>query len=413
MVSHMIKNARMSAGSLLLVLSLSACSIFHHEHAPPQHNVSAIRPASEPADAMGREPTATEAAVERYPEGVSPSSSASAHVVPDSSSVNPTAPKSYTVRKGDTLWGIANMFLRDPWLWPEIWIINPQVPNPHLIYPGDVIGLAYGSDGRPQLTLERGGDARLDPRLRSSPLDGAIPTIPYTAIAAFLSRPEVLSYDEVRRAPHIVAFRDSHLLGGTGHEVYVRGLKAKENSRFSVIHIGDELRDPDDNRVVGYEGIYTATALVMTPGEPAKALLSDSARETLSGDQLYAADTSVPMNFVPRAPKTQVNGRIISVVDGVELIGQYEIVVINRGARHGVEIGSVLAVDSEGETVRDVPTTTRQGLIANRSFFSPRVKLPNERAGTLLVFKTFDRISYALVVGASSPMRVRDAVRNP
>jgi len=121
----------------------------------------------------------------------------------------------------------------------------------------------------------------------------------------------------------------------------------------------------------------------------------------------------VPLNFVPHAPKAQVKGRIISVVDGVDLIGQYQIVVINRGTRHGVEMGNVLAVDSEGETVRDVPTINRAGLLPGGSFLSPRVKLPNERAGTLLVFKTFDRISYALVVGASGPMRVRDAVRNP
>jgi hypothetical protein len=327
--------------------------------------------------------------------------------------INPTAPRSYTVKRGDTLWGIASLFLRDPWLWPEIWIVNPQVPNPHLIYPDDVIGLAYGADGRPQLILERGGDARLNPRLRSTPLEGAIPVVPYSAIAAFLSRPGVLTYDQVKRAPHIVAFRDKHLLGGAGHEVYVRGLDAKENARYSVMHVGDELRDPDDNRVVGYQGIYTATALVTAPGEPAKALLSDSARETLRGDGLFAADTVTPLNFIPRAPQSPVKGRIISVVDGVELIGQYQIVVINRGTRHGLDIGNVLAVDAQGEVVRDVRATTREGLIPSTSFLAPRIKLPDERAGTILVFKTFDRISYALVVGASSPMRVQDVVRNP
>jgi len=408
----MFKTARIPAAVFLLAFGLSACSVFRHEHTvPARESADAVR-APEAASVTEVEPTATESAVQRAPEAATPDA-ASSNEAAAASVINPSAPRSYTVKKGDTLWGIATMFLRDPWLWPEIWMVNPQVPNPHLIYPGDVIGVAYGSDGRPQLRLEHGGDARLDPRLRSAPLDAAIPTIPYSAIAAFLSRPEVLSYDEVKRAPHVVAFRESHLLGGTGHEVYVRGLKAKENARYSVIHIGDELRDPDDNHVVGFEGIYTATALVMTPGEPAKALLSDSARETMSGDQLYAADTRVPLNFVPHAPKAQVKGRIISVVDGVDLIGQYQIVVINRGTRHGVEMGNVLAVDSEGETVRDVPTINRAGLLPGGSFLSPRVKLPNERAGTLLVFKTFDRISYALVVGASGPMRVRDAVRNP
>ena len=118
--------------------------------------------------------------------------------------MNPSAPKSYTVKRGDTLWGIATMFLRDPWLWPEIWYVNPRIENPHLIYPGDVLALAYGADGRPQVQLVQGGPARLDPRLRSSPLDGAIPTIPYSAIAAFLSRPTVLSVDQVKHPPHVV-----------------------------------------------------------------------------------------------------------------------------------------------------------------------------------------------------------------
>jgi len=410
MVSYMPKNARLPASLLALTLSVSGCSLFHRDSADTAAEHSAAVATNSPQTAAPEvEQTATEIATSGAPS----TSTVEPAPAPDSAVINPTAPKSYTVKRGDTLWGISSLFLRDPWLWPEIWIVNPQVPNPHLIYPGDVIGLAYGSDGRPQLRLERGGDARLDPRLRSSPLDGAIPAIPYSAIASFLSRPEVLSYDEVKRAPHIVAFRDSHLLGGTGHEVYVRGLNAKENARYSVMHVGDELRDPDDNHVVGYEGIYTATALVTNPGEPAKAMLSDSARETLRGDELFAADTSVPLNFVPRAPKSQIRGRIISVIDGVDLIGQYHIVVINRGARHGIETGSVLAVDAEGEVVRDIPTTNREGLMPGASIFSPRVKLPNERAGTLLVFKTFDRISYALVVGASNPMRVQDVVRNP
>ena len=410
MVSYMPKNGRLPAALLALTLSVAGCSVFHRDRTetPPEPTSAAISGSTQSA-APEAEQTATELAVSP----AAPASNAEDAPSSASAAINPTAPRSYTVKRGDTLWGIASLFLRDPWLWPEIWIVNPQVPNPHLIYPGDVIGLAYGTDGRPQLILERGGDARLNPRLRSTPLDGAIPAIPYSAIAAFLSRPEVLTYDQVKRAPHIVAFRDKHLLGGAGHEVYVRGLNAKENARYSVIHVGDELRDPDDNRVVGYQGIYTATALVTAPGEPAKALLSDSARETLRGDELFASDTLAPLNFVPRAPKSPVKGRIISVVDGVELIGQYQIVVINRGTRHGLDIGNVLAVDAQGEVVRDARVTTREGLIPSASFLAPRVKLPDERAGTLLVFKTFDRISYALVVGASSPMRVRDVVRNP
>jgi hypothetical protein len=209
-----------------------------------------------------------------------------------------------------------------------------------------------------------------------------------------------------------LALRDEHMIGGTGHEVYVRNLNAAENSRYSVMHIGEPLRDPDDGAVLGYEGIYTATALVTRPGDPAKALLTDSARETLEGDRLFATDTDVPLNFTPRAPSKPIEGRILSVIDGVELIGQYQIVTINRGTTHGIAPGHVLAVDQAGAVVRD-RHASRVSRVSLGGAFAPTVKLPDERAGMLLVFKSFDRLSYALVVGASAPMRVRDVVRNP
>jgi hypothetical protein len=358
--------------------------------------------------------TATEAATRGA--GTAESTSSEPTTTEVGPALNPNAPKSYTVKRGDTLWGIASMFLRDPWLWPEVWYINPQVANPHLIYPGDTLALAYGRDGRPQIRLEQGGAARLDPRLRSSPLDGAIPTIPYSAISAFLSRPTILTNEQIRTAPHVVAFRENHVVAGTGHEVYIADLKATPNGRYSVVHIGDKLRDPDDGKVLGYEGIYTATALVAQPGNPTKALLIDAARETLQGDKVLAADLDVPLNFMLRAPRNDVHGRIISVVDGTDLIGQYQIVVINRGKRHGIDAGHVLAVDTAGEVIRDVYASDRsftRFLGGVGTSFAPKVKLPNERAGTLLVFKSFDQLSYGLIVGASTAIHVGDVTHNP
>jgi len=140
--------------------------------------------------------------------------------------VNPSAPKTYVVKKGDTLWGIASMFLKDPWLWPEVWIINPRVPNPHLIYPGDTLELGYGRGGAPQVMVTEAGVARLestklDPRLRSTSLDQAIPTIPYSAIQAFLSHPRLLTREQMKTAPYVLAFRDLHQMGGAGIESQV------------------------------------------------------------------------------------------------------------------------------------------------------------------------------------------------
>lgn len=393
----------------LLVLAAGCASFGSPEEAPAAAAATESAPA--PAAAPEQELTATEAAIQGEAAGAAGEAAATAAIVP-APEVLPTAPKRYTVRSGDTLWDIASMYLRDPWLWPEIWYVNPQVENPHRIYPGDVLALALGADGRPQVTLERGGLARLSPRLRSSPLEGPIATIPYEAIAAFLSRPTVLEKDEFRAAPHVLALRGRHMIGGAGHEVYVRDLDAEEKARFSVYHIGEALRDPENGDVLGYQAIYTATATVTDAGEPAKAILSDSARETLEGDRLISGEKAATLDLTPRAPERDVRGQIMSVVDGVELIGSYQVVAINRGTRHGLAPGHVLAIDQAGEVVRERANSRVFGMSMG-SAFQPRVRLPDERAGTLLVFKTYDRMSYGLIVGAQDAIHVADRVRNP
>jgi LysM repeat protein len=428
MVSNQVLGARLSAGLLTLSLTLSGCAMFHHSkpaaESPAPAPAASTSPAAEAAPAPDM--TATEAAVantgnEAPAPAPAPAAESPKMGVP-ASMVNPSAPKSYVVKKGDTLWGIASMFLKDPWLWPEVWIINPKVPNPHLIYPGDTLQLAYGRGGSPEITVAEPGAARLesvrlDPRLRSTALDQAIPTIPYSAIQGFLSHPRLLTRDQMKTAPYVLAFRDMHQVGGSGIEVYVANLNAEQNSRYAVMHVGDELRDPDDNSVLGYEGVYTATALVERPGSPAKALLTEPAIETVAGDRLVTdSDEATPVNFTLRAPSSDVHGRIIAVVNGTDLAGQFEVVAINRGKNHGLEAGNVLAVDSAGDTIRDL--YRGGGTISSMgggtfSSFAPKVKLPDEHSGTLLVFKVYDRMSYALIVGASDTIHVRDTVRNP
>jgi LysM repeat protein len=426
MVSNQVLGARLGAGLLTLSLTLSGCALFKHSK-PAAPESSAPAPAastSAPAEtAPAPDLTATEAAIASSgAEAPAPAAAASPAMGVPASMVNPSAPKSYVVKKGDTLWGIASMFLKDPWLWPEVWIINPHVPNPHLIYPGDTLALAYGANGSPQVTVAEAGAARLesvklDPRLRSTALDAAIPTIPYSAIQGFLSHPRLLTRDQIKTAPYVLAFRDMHQVGGSGIEVYVANLNAEQNARYAVMRVGDELRDPDDNALLGYEGVYTATALVERPGHPAKALLTEPAMETVAGDRLVTAtEEATPVNFTLRAPSSDVRGRIIAVVGGTDLIGQFEVVAINRGKNQGLEAGNVLAVDSAGDTVRDLYAgghdINSMGSGINTAF-APRVKLPDERSGTALVFKVYDRMSYALIVGASDTIHVRDIVRNP
>ncbi|HEY4750742.1 MAG TPA: LysM domain-containing protein [Steroidobacteraceae bacterium] len=411
MVSNQVLGARAAAGLLILSLTVCACA---HQHASEASGPAAAPVASGAAaantTAAPDEMTATEAAIAAG--NAAPAAAAAAPAADDTGGMlKPTAPMHYVVKRGDTLWGIASMYLKDPWLWPEVWIINPQIPNPHLIYPGDKLALAYGADGRPQVSVEQAGAVRLDPRLRSQALENAIPSIPYAAIAAFLSRPTVMTSDEIRHAPYVIAFRDLHQVAGSGSEVYVQNLSAAQNSRFAVVHVAGPLVDPDDGKVVGYEAVYTATALVQRAGQPAKALLIDPARETLTGDRLLSSDANeAPPTFTLRAPPGDVHGVILDVIDGADLIGTYDVIVINRGKREGLEAGTVLAVSQAGDDVRDLYRGGRTIGDAMNTSFAPKVKLPTERTGTMLVFKVFDRVSYGLVVGASDSIHVGDLV---
>jgi len=317
------------------------------------------------------------------------------------------APNEYVVQVGDTLWDIANTFLRDPWYWPEVWYVNPQVENPHLIYPGDVLALVT-IDGQTRITNVRGSTYRLSPQARISPLSESISSIPYEEISAFLSRGLVIEKDEADRLPYILATRGDHMIASAGNEVYIRGGQPAQNgTRYSVVHVGDELVDPDDGDVIGFQGIYIGEGALSRGGDPATVALTDTNREALTGDRLIPESVDIPLNFFPKAPDIDVDGRIISVVDGVSLIGQYQVVVMNRGARNGLAPGDVLTVYQAGEVVTD--------RFGGNSFVGggEQVTLPDEEAGTIMVFKVYDRIGYGLVMEATSDIHVLDAVRNP
>jgi hypothetical protein len=363
-----------------------------------------------------QEENAVEAALARMPPpGTAPAPAAAAAPAPV---LNPTAPASYVVKRGDTLWDISAMFLRDPWLWPEIWHVNPAVANPHLIYPGDTLKLVYGTagsgNGMPEIQLIPGDAVRVSPMVRSRPLDGAIATIPYQAIAAFLGRPGLLSEEEVARAPKIAAVRDNHLVGSLGNSVYVKGMKSYAPGRYSIVRVGEQLKDPETGSVLGYIASYAASASVDTTGDPlTKAVLVDSVREAVEGDVVFAAEVQAPGNdIVPRAPPPNFSGQIMAVVDGVTQIGQYNIVAVNRGTKQGLEVGHVLAIDQKGAVVADGSCKTIGNTFGKKSCHA-NIKLPDERAGTLLIFKTYERMSYALVIETVVPVRVADVVRTP
>ena len=197
------------------------------------------------------------------------------------------------------------------------------------------------------------------------------------------------------------------MMAAAGNEVYVRGLPAAElGTQYSVVHVGEQLRDPDDNKLIGYGGIYVGEGLLARGGDPATVALTDTTREALGGDRLIPEAIDIPLNFFPKAPDMEIDGRIILVVGGVSMIGQYQVVVLNRGARDGLAPGDVLTIFQAGEVVRD-------HYASGSMFRNEKVKLPDEKAGTLMVFKVYDRIGFGLVMEATTPIHVLDAVRSP
>jgi hypothetical protein len=318
--------------------------------------------------------------------------------------LNPDHPDRYVVVKGDTLWDISGRFLRDPWMWPEVWYVNPQVANPHLIYPGDILNLVY-VDGKPQIQATRGHpDVKLSPSIREESLENAIPTIPLDAIKQFLTRVIVVEEGEMENSPYVVQAADEHVITGAGDRIYVRGIENRDVTLFDVYNPGGPYIDPDTGEVLGYEALYAGTGPVQSFGDPATVKLTETSREVRVGDRLRPADRSDPViHFQPHAVPSGTEGHIISVVDGVSEIGQFNVVALDLGARDGMEIGHVMRVYQQGGLIKDTVS----------SKYSKTVRLPDEEAGVVMVFRTFDKVSFGLIMAATRAIHVNDFVRTP
>ena len=313
-------------------------------------------------------------------------------------------PDQYTVVTGDTLWDISSRFLDSPWLWPEIWHANPQVANPHLIYPGDVLGLVY-IQGQPKVTTIKrspnSGVIKLSPQARATPLSTAIPAIPLDAISQFLTESRIVEKEDMDTAPYVLVGKGSHLLTGAGDTVYARG-DVGDNKAMGVFRNSQAYFDPETNEFLGLEAKSVATAKIKAvSGEVVTLNIQRSSEEILQGDRLLPTDDRIiNSTFHPSAPEGEVRGTMINVLDGVSNIGQYAVVVINRGDREGIKEGNVLAVYKKGGLIRD-PFTKEQ------------IELPSDRAGVLMVFRTFEKVSYGLILRALLPLSIGDEVRNP
>ena len=354
------------------------------------------------------------------------------------SELSPNAPDSYTVKRGDTLWAISKLFLKSPWRWPELWGMNKaDIKNPHLIYPGQTLYLDK-SNGRARLSSQRGGvgangleTIKLSPRTRISNLpDDSIPTLQNSLIEPFLTEPIIVEEATLQAAPRFVATQEGRVLLSEGDRAYARSadgsalsIAAGKPRDFRVFRNATALKDPGTGEILGYEAQYVGRAklvrgesvsvvrgaevrageVVATEIVPATLDITRSKEEIRTGDRLLPEPPLELLTYTPRAPANAVEARIVSVYgSAVANVAQNQVVVINRGTKDGMERGHVLAIQTNGERVVDKTGTSFQ-----------EIKLPDERNGLLMVFRPFERVSYALVLQATEAVRVGDWLINP
>jgi len=318
------------------------------------------------------------------------------------------APDRYIVKKGDTLWGIAGKFLKDPWRWPEIWRLNKeQVRNPHRIWPGDVIVLDRTT--KPPKLAKADNTVKLRPQVREESLpDQAISAIPAKFIEPFLSKPLVIEKGGLDKAPRIVGSQRGTVYIGTGALAYVSGMGETKKATWEVFRPGDPLIDPETGKTLGFEAVYLGTARLERSGEPASVRIINAVQEISQGDRLLPSAPGVLNQYAPHPPSSQISGRIVAVLGGLSNGegGKNSIVSINRGSLHGLEMGNVLALLRTGASIPDP-----QSELSRDS--APRIRLPDERYGLAFVFRVFKQVSYALIMESSRPVAPGDTIKNP
>ncbi|MDR2788520.1 MAG: LysM peptidoglycan-binding domain-containing protein [Candidatus Accumulibacter sp.] len=328
-------------------------------------------------------------------------SAGSASAADSSPELAGTAPDRYVVVRGDTLWDISARFLKEPWRWPEIWRMNKaRIERPDRIHPGDVIILDRDAGGKAYLRL----DSRQRPKIYEESLDEVIPPIPPNVIEPFIATPLFVERNTLQSAPRIVATQEDRVFLGKGDTAYVEGADPAQKE-WQVFRNGKPLYDPEDpQRILGYESFHLGSATQTKPGDPATFEITQAKQEIGYGDRLTPTTRPELLDYVPHAPEQDIDGRVVSIYGGVGSGGggRLSIVTINRGSEDGLEIGHILAVE-------------RNRIITQRdeNDLSESVAIPSERFGLIFVFRTFERLSYALVVQSDRLLLVNDFVRTP
>lgn len=318
------------------------------------------------------------------------------------------APDRHVVVRGDTLWGIAGMFLKQPWRWPEIWQLNKtQIRDPHWIYPGQIVYLDR-SGAQPRLrvgTPVASGQAKLSPKVYAEDNQSAIPSIPQSIIEPFLTQPLVIDEGQLDKAPRIVATQENRVVVGTGDLAYAIGLNKEQASNWMIYRPGKALIDPADGQVLGHEAFYLGSARRIRNGAedaPATLEITRVAQEIMRNDRLIPAPRPRLINYAPHAPETHIESRVMSIYGALDEAASYSIVTLSRGAADGLEAGHVLALSRAGTQVENVFQGQQE-----------IHQLPSERYGLVFVFRVFERVAYALVMDVNRPVVIGDLAATP
>jgi nucleoid-associated protein YgaU len=338
------------------------------------------------------------------------------HAYADELQLRENAPDRHVVVKGDTLWDISATFFKDPWKWQQIWGLNKDtIKDPHWIYPGDVVYLDHTTGtlrvgAAPQQTSPDSSATppdnnivKLSPRIREVANNrDSIPTIPFSAIGPFLSKPLVIEDDELVNTPTLVATYEQRELLGSDDIAYVKNLPADKGVQWQVFRAGKTFVDPDTEETLGHEVSYLGDAVVEKFGALSELRITNAVSEIGKGDYFAQPTEALASSFVPHAPNSKVVAKIISVYGGMVQAGQNTIVTINKGKRVGLELGHVLALYQKGEVIK------------GRGFFNrDDTVLPDVRYGLVFVFRTFHKVSYALVMQTRLPVQVLDTAQTP
>lgn len=320
----------------------------------------------------------------------------------DTPEIRDNAPDRHVVVKGDTLWDISAEFFKDPWKWPQIWGMNKDtIKDPHWIYPGDVIILDRTNG---TLRIGEGGETapvdlnvvKLSPAARVSKSEhDAIPSIPYSAIGPFLGRPLIIGETELDHAPTLVGTYEQRVILGNNDLAYVKGLPDDKGLSWQIYRPGQKLVDPETKEALGREAVYLGEAEVEKFGDVSTLRITKAIQEINKGDRFVQASNDIVISYLPRPPENQIAARVISIYNGVSQAGQGSVVTLNKGTRDGLENGHVLALYRKGEIV------------------DKNLTLPDMRYGLLFVFRTFDKVAYALVMQTQLPVELLDRAQTP